>query len=162
MKNALVFILIVILYFIQTGCDEGLYERDALPDNQVTASTQLTLEEPTDSASEGSVVFWTTPTEKFENLFVTVLKLDTRYEKSGVITSSWLIQGGPGCDECKGCAHFDLPEGMYSYYVEKENGKDVNGRGETFNVLPQGCLNVFVKERIIESEPPDRQTDWRN
>ena len=150
-------------YFLQTGCEEGLYESDALPHNPAKDTARLT-EAPTEEVfdAEGSAVFWTTPTQKFETFYVTVLKLDSRYERRGTITSSWVINGGPECNECEGCAHFNLPLGMYTYYVADKNGKSIVNRGENFEVTPQGCEKFLVTKRTIETEPPDHDSDGKN
>lgn len=141
MKRAFFFISVFALGLLLSACDSSS-NQFASPDLQ--GSDVTTVKEGNLIASTGSVVFWTRPDQQFEEILVTVARVDSRYTTNNSITSPWLDSNAPDCGAHAGCAYFTLPVGDYSYSARRESGDEINA---FIKVTADGCERIYIPRK---------------
>ena len=135
-----------------SACDDALVQKDLTPRSALDTSDDLTGD-----ASEGvsSVVFWSEPKTKDADKYIVLTNIENRLQYEAVITGSFLEKSGPDCDECRSCAHFQVPAGTYSYQALNAKGFPVVDGRNLVTLAPDGCQSVLIKPKEIISTDRD-------
>ncbi len=146
MKNAMFSYPIFALGLFFAGCDMNDYGGIIPAFKQWGAMDGATVFSGVSRFGTGSVVFWAMPDSVDGEIYVTVTNVETGRQFCNAIRSGWGGAEAPDCDQCPQCAHFQLPEGTYGYYIQREDAPDIS-HGSVFEVTTGGCNAVHLTRK---------------